>query len=66
VTYYHDAIRNLLLNYSQSTEILLSIYEVKNDSNHKEIFLPKSLTIQDKEDIISKYLDSENVIKSKL
>ncbi|VVH66192.1 putative orphan protein, partial [uncultured Gammaproteobacteria bacterium] len=61
VTYYHDAIRNFLLNYSQSTEILLSIYEVKNDSNHKEIFLPKSLTIQDKEDIISKYLDSENV-----
>jgi hypothetical protein len=27
----------------------------------KEDFLPKSLTIQDKEDIISKYLDSENV-----
>lgn len=61
VEHHHDAIRNFLLNYSQSTEILLSIYEVKNDFNHKEIFLPKSLTIQDKEDIISEYLDSENV-----
>jgi hypothetical protein len=53
--------RNFLLNYSQSAEILLSIYEEKNDFDRKEDFLPKSLTIQDKEDIISKYLDSENV-----
>jgi hypothetical protein len=59
VTYHHDAIRNFLLNYSQSAEILLSIYEEKNDFDRKEDFLPKSLTIQDKEDIISKYLDSE-------
>ncbi len=60
VTHYNKAIRGFLLNYYQSAEILLSIYEVKNDFHNEEMFLPKSLTIQDKEDIISKYLDSEN------
>jgi hypothetical protein len=32
--------RNFLLNYSQSAEILLSIYEEKNDFDRKEDFLP--------------------------
>ena len=60
VTHYNNVLRNFLLTYSQSAEILLSIYEVKNDFHNKELYLPKSLTIQDKEVIISKYIDSEN------
>jgi len=60
VTYYNNGLRNFLLNYSQSAEILLSIYEVKSDFHNKEMFLPKNLTIQDKEEIISKYIDYEN------
>jgi len=58
VSYYNNSIRNFLLNYSQSAEILLSIYEVKNDFRNKKMFLPQSLTDKDKKDIISKYLDS--------
>ncbi len=60
MTHHNNTIRSFLLKYYQSAEVLLSIYEVKNDFHSKEMFLPKSLTIQDKEDIISKYLDFEN------
>ena len=59
VEHYNSVLRDFLLTYSQSAEILLSVYEEKNDFNKKKMFLPKSLTIQDKENIISSYLDYE-------
>lgn len=58
VDYYDDEIKQLLLTYSQSAEILLSFYEVQDDFPKRPKFIPKSLTIQDKEKIISNYLDS--------
>ncbi|MDD3077901.1 MAG: hypothetical protein PHH37_02195 [Paludibacter sp.] len=61
VTHYNIAIRNFLLTYSYSAEILISIYEERDDSNNKQkMFLPKNLTIQDKEEIVSRYIDSED------
>jgi len=60
VTHYNIVLRDFLLTFSQSAEILLSIYEVKNDFHNKEMFQPKSLTINDKENIISNYLDFDN------
>jgi len=57
---YNIIIRDFLLQYSQSAEILLSIYEVKNDLNKNKKVLPKSLTIEHKETIISNYLDSND------
>ncbi|WP_321480061.1 hypothetical protein [uncultured Bacteroides sp.] len=58
-TYYKEALRTFLLNYEKTAELLMSIYEEKKDSYEKEMFLPENLTIIDKEDIISRYLDSE-------
>lgn len=58
VNHYSVAIKHFLLSYPQSAEILLSVYEVKKEFSHKEMFLPKILTTQDKEYIISNYLDS--------
>lgn len=58
VEYYNIEIKNFLLTYSQSAEILLSIYEVQEDFPKNQKFIPKSLTIDDKENIISNYLDS--------
>jgi hypothetical protein len=55
VDHYDAEIKNFLLTYPQSAEILLSIYEVQQK------FIPKSLTIEDKENIVSSYLDSNNV-----
>lgn len=61
VDYYQSEIKEFLLGYSKSAEILLSIYEVKHDLRVKAKFLPKSLSIADKEKIIVNYLDSEDV-----
>jgi hypothetical protein len=60
VEHYNVALKNFLLTYSQSAEILLSIYEVKDDFKKNQKFIPKSLTIEDKENIISNYLDSND------
>ncbi len=61
IEYYNIELKNFLLTYSQSAEILLSIYEVKEDSKINQKFIPKSLTIENKEAIISNYLDSKEV-----
>lgn len=60
VDHYGNEIKNFLLTYSQSAEILLSIYEVQDDFSKNPKFIPKNLTIQDKENIISSYLDSND------
>lgn len=61
VDYYDAVIKNFLLTYSQSAEILLSIYELKLGFPKKPMSIPKSLTVQDKESIVSNYLDSSDV-----
>ena len=61
VDYYDREIKNFLLTYSQSAEILLSVYEVKDDFGKSQKFLPKGLTVEDKETILSNYLDSSDV-----
>jgi len=61
VEHYNIELKDFLLTYSQSAEILLSIYEVKDDFNKNQKFVPKSLTIEEKETIISNYLDSTDV-----
>jgi hypothetical protein len=61
VDYYDTEIKNFLLTYSRSAEILLSVYEVKDDFRKSRKFLPKSLTVEDKETILSSYLESKDV-----
>lgn len=60
VVHYNTVLRDFLLTYPQSAELLLSIYEEKKDFHNKEMHLPKNLTMQDKENIISNYLDSDD------
>ncbi len=59
VDYYDKELRDHLLTYPQSAEILLSVYEVNDEHRKKEKYLPKSLTIEHKEKILSDYLDSD-------
>jgi len=61
VDYYDSEIKIFLLSYSQSAVILLSIYEAQDDFNKKQKFIPMSLTITEKENIVSNYLDSDDV-----
>lgn len=60
VDHYGTEIKNFLLTYPKSAEILLSIYEVQDDFRRSQMFIPKNLTIQDKENIIANYLDSND------
>lgn len=57
---FKTVLRTFLLDYSKSAEIILSIYEIKNEFRNKEMFLPQNLNNADKENIIKKYLDSNN------
>jgi hypothetical protein len=57
---YSVVIKDFLLIYPQSAVILLSIYEVKDELKKNQKVLPKSLTIEHKEIIISNYLDSSD------
>ncbi|MFK5915183.1 MAG: hypothetical protein QM484_12485 [Woeseiaceae bacterium] len=57
---YNNVLRDFLLSYQQSAEIFLSIYEVEIVFNHVDLYLPKSLTKKEKENIISDYIYSEN------
>ncbi len=61
VKYYDTEIKSFLLTYSNSAEILLSFYEVQDEFNRNQKYIPKSLSIEDKEKIISMYLDSNDV-----
>ncbi len=61
VDHYNVELKNFLLTYSKSAEILLSIYEVQDDLGKVQKFIPKSLTIEDKENIVSSYLDLTDV-----
>ncbi|WP_179354673.1 hypothetical protein [Winogradskyella vidalii] len=57
---FNKVIRDFLLTYKNSAEILLSQFEEKNaDNKLTKYYFPKSLSLEDKEYIISTYLDRE-------
>lgn len=58
VEHYNIEFKDFLLSYPKSAEILMSFYDVKDDFQTNQKYIPKSLTIADKEKIISNYLES--------
>lgn len=61
VTKYTLVLQEFLIANPKSAEILLRVYEVNDPFNRPKFLLPKSLTVSDKESIISNYLDSDSV-----
>ena len=58
---FKGIIREVLLNNSNSAHIIIDKYIARHNSpSDRELFLPSNLTMEDKESIIDKYLDSEN------
>ncbi len=58
---FKDVIREELLNNVNSAHIILDIYAAKNEFNKEhDLFLPSNLTLNDKEQIIVNYLQSED------
>lgn len=59
---YDKTIRNFLIGYSDSAQILLSSLEEKDAFGRREKnYFPKSLTLNDKEAIINSYLDTDDL-----
>jgi len=59
VDYYNNEIRLFLLNYKDAAELLLSHFEENHDNQYKDYIFPKSLSEQDKHNIITAYLDTD-------
>lgn len=58
---FNKVIRDFLMSYKNSAEILLSQFEErKSDKNSSKYYFPKSLSLEDKEKIISTYLDRDD------
>ncbi|GFD76204.1 hypothetical protein KUL113_56240 [Tenacibaculum sp. KUL113] len=58
---FNKVIRDFLMNYKNSAEVLLSQFEEKkSDRNSPRFYFSKSLSLSDKEEIISTYLDRED------
>lgn len=58
---FNKVIRDFLMSYKNSAEILLSQFEEKeSDKKSTKFYFPKSLSLSDKENIISAYLDRED------
>lgn len=60
VLFFEKEIRNYLLSNEKNIEILLDYYESSHDNKPKEKFFPKSLTLSDRENLINRYLESDD------
>jgi len=60
VNYFDEVLRNHMLRDNTGAEVLLRKYIYDEDVKRNEIFLPQSLTEEDKEKIILNYIDSEH------
>lgn len=60
VQFFDQKIRTYLLSNLNSAEMLLDYYEAEHLREQKEKFFPKSLSLSDKELLMSSYLDFED------
>lgn len=56
--HFGNEVKEYLINCHKSAELLLTQFEEEHLGEHKELFFPKLLNLEDKEIIISKYLDN--------
>ncbi|MCL9660634.1 hypothetical protein L2089_08055 [Paenibacillus hunanensis] len=57
--YYGVELKRYMLSDNSTAEILLDKYEIKHFREKEEIYFPKELSSEDKEKIISQYIDSD-------
>lgn len=58
--YYSKIIRDYLLDNDKSAELLLTQFEERHLTKHSDLYFPDCLTIEDKETIILKYVNSHD------
>ena len=60
VSQYDNILAELLKSCDCAAEYLLSSFEMPKQSNGKTSFFPKALSLSDRDEIVSRYIDSEN------
>lgn len=58
VNHFDSVIKAYFLSEVKNAELLLDKYEVQRELQRKEIFIPTSLSLQEKEKVISDYVDN--------
>lgn len=58
---FDEIITKYMIEDSECTEIIIGKYIYEKDQNRDKIYLPKSLTQKNREEIIIKYIESDNV-----
>ena len=58
--HFSTQLRELLLNYDGSAELIISYYEKTGSDKRSNMIIPQSLSIEDKEMIINVYIDSDS------
>ena len=60
VNHYNTLLRQLLIDYDKTAELLITHYALENSTTKQKLNFPKSLNINDKEDIIIRYIENED------
>lgn len=60
VTHFSAELKSFLINYEKSAELLLSNFEQDHKHDFPNLHFPKSLSLSDREEIISKYIDRDD------
>ncbi|ROI00225.1 hypothetical protein EGI05_04895 [Chryseobacterium daecheongense] len=60
VNHFDNEIAEYIISNPRNAEILLSYFEAIHDRPQQEKFFPRSLTLEDREKLVNKYLDSDD------
>ncbi len=60
IRYFNKEVTSFLLSYQKSAELLLTEFEEQRRSNSTKYYFPDKLGYENKEDIISKYIENED------
>lgn len=61
VSQFDSSIREYLINNTRCSRLLISKYLEMKEGQVKEVFFPKSLTVQDRVDLLWRYIESPNI-----
>ncbi|MEO8403007.1 MAG: hypothetical protein ABI480_00370, partial [Chitinophagaceae bacterium] len=59
IQHYEQELRQFLIGYEKAAELLLARFEQRGRFNESKAIFPKALTLADREQILSAYLDQE-------
>ena len=60
VRHFNKEVTSFLLSYQKSAELLLTEFEEQRRSNSTKYYFPDTLSYENKEDIISRYIETED------